>query len=80
VVFFLHRVRMRYEDMEVKSMTVPCPFCGVSNNVPHETQEACIAALHNEIALIRAIAGHVRSLEDEPERPERAPGHPADPD
>ena len=32
-----------------------CPFCGVATPVPHETQEGCIAALHNEIGRMRGI-------------------------
>ena len=31
-----------------------CPFCGVATDVPHETQEGCIQALHAEIARMRA--------------------------
>lgn len=52
-------------------MTVPfsavfhasaCPFCGVVTDVPHETQEGCIEALHVEIARMRTILGHLRPL------------------
>ncbi len=32
-----------------------CPFCGVATKVPHETQEGCIAALHEEIGRMRGI-------------------------
>lgn len=32
-----------------------CPFCGVATDVPHETQEGCIAALHAEIGRTRTI-------------------------
>ncbi len=32
-----------------------CPFCGVATDVNHETQEVCIAALHNEIGRMRNI-------------------------
>ena len=32
-----------------------CPFCGVGTDLPHETQEACIAALHAEIARMRLV-------------------------
>lgn len=28
---------------------VICPFCGVLSEAPHETQQACIAALQSEI-------------------------------
>jgi hypothetical protein len=30
-----------------------CPFCGVIAETPHDTQEGCIEALHNEIAKAR---------------------------
>jgi hypothetical protein len=39
-----------------------CPFCGVVTDVPHETQEGCIEALHVEIARMRTILGHLRPL------------------
>jgi hypothetical protein len=32
-----------------------CPFCGVATDVRHETQQACIEALHAEIARTRRI-------------------------
>ena len=32
-----------------------CQFCGIATDVPHETQEACIEALHQEIARVRGI-------------------------
>jgi hypothetical protein len=38
-----------------------CRFCGVSAHLPHETQEACIAALHEELARLREIL-HSRKL------------------
>jgi hypothetical protein len=38
----------------------PCPFCGVVTEVPHETQEGCIEALHKEIARVREILELVR--------------------
>jgi hypothetical protein len=38
-----------------------CPFCGVSSDVAHETQEACIEALNAEIKRVREILNHVRS-------------------
>ena len=37
-----------------------CPFCGVATEVPHETQEGCIEALHGEIDRVRAILQNVR--------------------
>jgi hypothetical protein len=36
-----------------------CPFCGVVSDVPHQTQQACIDALHSEIARTRQILAHV---------------------
>jgi hypothetical protein len=33
--------------------------------VPHETQEGCIEALHEEIGRMRAILQHVRDPRDE---------------
>ena len=40
-----------------------CPFCGVVTETPHETQEECIEALHEEIARIRHVLSHVKSAE-----------------
>jgi hypothetical protein len=37
-----------------------CPFCGVATKVPHETQEGCIAALHEEIGRMRGILAHLK--------------------
>ena len=34
---------------------VVCPFCGIVGEAPHETQEACIAALQSEIARTRKV-------------------------
>jgi hypothetical protein len=36
-------------------MLMSCPFCGTGTDLPHDTQEACIAALHSEISHIRRI-------------------------
>jgi hypothetical protein len=38
-----------------------CPFCGVATDIPHETQEGCIQALHAEIARMRAVLDRVQS-------------------
>lgn len=35
-----------------------CPFCGIAADVPHESQEGCIAALHGEIARMRNVLDH----------------------
>lgn len=40
-----------------------CPFCGVVADAPHETQEACIAALNVEIARMRELIGRVHPVE-----------------
>ena len=37
---------------------IACQFCGTATDVPHETQEACIAALQQEIARVRGILEH----------------------
>jgi coproporphyrinogen III oxidase-like Fe-S oxidoreductase len=37
-----------------------CPFCGASTDLPHESQEACIAALQQEIARTREIVERVK--------------------
>jgi uncharacterized Zn finger protein (UPF0148 family) len=37
-----------------------CPFCGASTDLPHESQEACIAALQREIARTREIVERVK--------------------
>lgn len=37
-----------------------CPFCGVGADLPHETQEACIAALHGEISRMRDLVERLR--------------------
>jgi hypothetical protein len=36
-----------------------CPFCGMATELPHESQEGCIAALHEEIARTRQILENV---------------------
>jgi hypothetical protein len=46
--------------MKVPPMTTTaCPFCGVVTDVPHDTQEGCIEALHAEIARMRRILTQV---------------------
>lgn len=32
-----------------------CLFCGAGTDLPHETQVACIAALHTEISRMRHV-------------------------
>jgi hypothetical protein len=41
-----------------------CPFCGAGTDLPHESQEACIAALQEEIARTREIVERVKPLAD----------------
>ncbi|HET9265628.1 MAG TPA: hypothetical protein VFO14_21435 [Vicinamibacterales bacterium] len=50
--------------MAVKHALNPCPFCGVVADVPHETQEGCIQALHAEIARMRERLEQVRDARD----------------
>jgi hypothetical protein len=49
-----------------------CPFCGVPTDVPHETQALCIAALHGEIALMRAMVRRVKDPQRERDSQERS--------
>ncbi len=37
-----------------------CPFCGVVTDVPHNTQQGCIDALHDEIARMRQLLEQLR--------------------
>jgi hypothetical protein len=37
-----------------------CPFCGMAAQLPHETQAACIAALHEEIGRTRDILASLK--------------------
>ena len=51
---------------------IVCPFCGVTTDVPHETQEGCIEALHVEIARMRELLEYVKvpGAEAYPDDPE----------
>jgi hypothetical protein len=47
---------------ETNNVTTPtrdsgrtCPFCNVTTDVPHESQAACIEALHGEIDRMRDL-------------------------
>ena len=62
-----------------------CPYCGVSTDGAHETQEACIAALRAEISRVRDVLNRVRSAAvpgavDRPdgEEPDPAPRDPSE--
>jgi hypothetical protein len=52
-------------EMTERTPLRACPFCGVATEVPHETQEGCIEALHEEIGRMRAILENVREPWDE---------------
>jgi hypothetical protein len=47
-------------------MVTSCPFCGLGTDLPHETQQACIAALHAEIARMRQVVDRLNVLSDVP--------------
>jgi hypothetical protein len=47
-------------------METSCRFCGVSTHLPHETQEACIAALREEIARLRDIMHSLKLARPDP--------------
>ena len=53
----------------------PCPFCGVLEGVPHETQEGCIAALHLEIGRMRGILANLKpaGVSKTPDAPDDTP-------
>lgn len=38
-----------------------CPFCGIVSDGPHESQEACIAALHAEIERVRLVVDSLQN-------------------
>ena len=49
---------------------IVCSFCGLATESPHETQSACIEALHAEISRVREIVHRTREKEEDPaERP-----------
>ena len=43
-----------------------CPFCGMNTNLPHNTQQGCIEALHHEISKTREILALARPQTPEP--------------
>ncbi len=43
---------------------IVCPFCGLASESPHETQAACIEALHVEISRVREVVDKIK--EEEP--------------
>lgn len=67
---FLHEVEATlrsFRDPDMKMII--CPFCGLGTDVPHETQEGCIAALHGEIARMRQVLSYVKSATHVPQAP-----------
>jgi hypothetical protein len=58
-------------------MVTSCPFCGVGADLPHETQEACIAALHAEIARMRQVVDRLSAPTDGPLSGDRPNTHAA---
>jgi hypothetical protein len=46
-------------------MVTSCPFCGVGTDLPHETQEACIAALHAEVMRMRQVVSRLNGAPSE---------------
>lgn len=56
-----------------------CPFCGASTGLPHESQEACIAALQEEIAQTRKIVERVKSTPEVRPADDQAAGAPPKP-
>ena len=46
-------------DPRYPMKAVLCPFCGMATDLPHESQEGCIAALHAEIRRTRQILENV---------------------
>jgi hypothetical protein len=38
-----------------------CPFCGIVTEVPHQSQQACIDALHAEIDRVKLVVDCLQS-------------------
>jgi hypothetical protein len=51
----LHSFQVTCENEDQTMKAVICPFCGIVSESPHETQQACIQALHSEIERTRRI-------------------------
>ena len=56
-------------------MVTSCPFCGGVTDLPHNSQEACIAALQEEIARTREIVERVRPVAEPVSANDQKPGH-----
>ena len=50
--------------------SLPCPFCGIVADTPHESQACCIAALQEEIARVRRLLRDARPLGSPDREPE----------
>ena len=59
-------------------MMASCPFCGVGTDLPHETQEACIAALQVEIARMRQVVDRLHTPGDDISGEEPKTANPSD--
>ena len=46
-----------------------CPFCGLSTDVPHETQAGCIAALKREVSRMRDLLDRLKPVGAPPAPP-----------
>jgi len=57
-----------------------CPFCNVATDVPHETQAACIEALHGEIDRMRGLLASTSKgpVSGPPENPDDQNGQDVD--
>ena len=56
-------------------MVTSCPFCGGVTDLPHNSQEACIAALQEEIARTRKIVERVRPAAERFSADDQDTGH-----
>jgi hypothetical protein len=53
---------------------IVCPFCGLATESPHETQAACIEALHAEISRVREFVDRRKEEDEYPAGPPRLRG------
>jgi hypothetical protein len=76
MVMFLQSVRKtrRSSNGRQNPVVISCPFCGANADLPHESQEACIAALQEEIARTREIVERVRPHADAAPADDQAAG------
>ena len=45
---------------------IVCPFCGIASEQAHDSQQACIAALHSEIQKTRELLAAVDGARTDP--------------